>query len=86
MNKHTPGHWHYDSWGSRAEVLDADGAIVVVFRNATDQQIEDAHLIAAAPELLELAQYALAVSEERLPLGKQWRDKARAAIEKARGE
>jgi hypothetical protein len=86
MSKHTPGPWSYDAFISRVEVLDADGAIVVVFRNPTDQQINDARLIAKAPELLELVQYAMDVSEERLPLGEQWRDRALAAIAQARGE
>jgi hypothetical protein len=85
MNKHTPGPWSYDAFISRVEVLDADGAIVVVFRNPTDQQINDARLIAAAPELLELVKHVVAELEERVPIGEQWREKAHAAIAKVWG-
>jgi hypothetical protein len=43
-----------------------------------------AHLIAAAPELLEALEAALAESED--PAGNHWEPLARAALEKARGE
>ena len=36
-------------------------------------------------DLLELVDYALVVSDEGLPLGEQWRNTARAAITRARG-
>lgn len=47
----------------------------------------DARLIAAAPELLEACEYALAIAEDRL--GGTWDDvmlTMRAVIAKARGE
>lgn len=49
-------------------------------------KISNAYLIAAAPDLLDVISYALDVSSEGLPLGKNWQAKARAAIAKAKGE
>jgi len=37
-------------------------------------------------KLLDALEYALEVSDERLPLGEQWREKARKLIAQARGE
>jgi len=42
-------------------------------------------LEAQRDDLLEALQYAVEVSAEGLPLGPDWQERARAAIEKARG-
>jgi hypothetical protein len=46
----------------------------------------NARLIAAAPDLLKALEHALVISEERLPLSNQWRERARSTIAKAKGE
>jgi hypothetical protein len=51
-----------------------------------EAKAETKRLKAQNAELLSLVDYALEVSVEGLPLGKQWKEKARAAIAKARGE
>jgi len=48
-------------------------------------QAEMREVRAQNAELLLLVDYALEVSVEGLPLGKRWKEKARAAITKAKG-
>ena len=43
-------------------------------------------LEAESSEMLELVQYALEVSDEGLPLGVTWQEKAKAILAKAKGE
>lgn len=50
--KHTPGPWHVDLANETVHGFSPEGeAIVVVYELGTNEA--DAHLIAAAPELLE---------------------------------
>jgi len=63
-------------------------AVVVAQGYLTSDRSEEAiaHLIAAAPELLEAVEYAFAVADEGMRLGPEWRERARAVIAKAKGD
>ncbi len=77
MSKHTPGPWKIGALESGQAAVDgADGSEVTGFIS-----IPDAHLIAAAPDLL-------AVLVDLLPYLEDCRmaDGAHAAIAKARGQ
>ena len=88
--KHTPGPWQKKRNISSVAVLDNSGGLVARLP-ATEWDIEkqddNARLIAAAPELLEVLRYI-----EGVALANEPRDlptiaaKARAAIDKATGE
>jgi len=82
MSKHTPGPWRIGALESGQAAVDgASGAEVTGWVS-----IPDAHLIAAAPDLLaaleRLFRWGSWPSEEH----KQDMESARAAIKKARGE
>jgi hypothetical protein len=106
MSKHTPGPWKidmttmFDCNYSRASaaIVGANGAPVVLFdpsegeyKQALDPDSADAHLISAAPDLLDaldlLLRYSLShpIHTDQSQFGNVY-DKARAAIAKARGE
>lgn len=82
MNKHTPG-----PWSATGALVTAQGiavALVILPSDTLDQQIADADLIAAAPDLLAALEMALVecsalTSTEGYPAMK-------AAIAKARGQ
>jgi hypothetical protein len=85
---HTPGPWFLDegAHGGDATVMARESGDVVDIaavrhRVGDDQTMADAHLIAAAPDMLE------ALKECLLYLNNdETRDLVRAAIKKARGE
>lgn len=85
MNKHTPAPWHV---ANGVQIRSERDQIAKVWMMRHGEGKANAHLIAAAPELLEaLAQFVAwvdapcesAFSDSQL-------EKARAAIAKARGE
>ena len=93
---HTPGPWHTGGTGGLI-VFDASGyatANATVFhgRNEDGESAANARLIAAAPELLEALELAVATIErlgvQRGPFksGQGTLDVALAAIAKARGQ
>jgi hypothetical protein len=61
--KHTPGPWEVQVFDGRIEVVDASGAVVLVFRNASAETLANARLIAAAPELLEALRDVLRIAK-----------------------
>ena len=86
--KHAPGPWRVVGITQMAtgmgyySIVTADGAVVCDMRN---RPISDAHIIAAAPDLLEALE-AL-VAEQGRRRGRAWREamaKAEAAITKAK--
>ena len=83
--KHTPGTWEVDT-DINTDVV-SDGGIVAdcgLFSGPVDEdeQIANARLIAAAPELLK----HLKIAMEYLPhVSIEWAKKARATIAKAEG-
>ena len=88
MPEHTEGPWRFrrDEIGKRiGSIGKADGSEVIT---TVEYWIKDANanLIAAAPDLLEALNYALASHTEDVMMPDDWMDFVRAAIAKARGE
>jgi hypothetical protein len=97
--KHTPGPWRVGSWyDGRLPIVVADLAdrsIIAELTGAKRAHEANAHLIAAAPDLLEAlegAQKALRKALPFLPADSEsifcgeWLDEINAAIAKAKGE
>ncbi len=85
MSKHTPGPWHYfETADGRCRVKPLNGKYIVAECSAMEPQCEEqranARLIAAAPELLEFAQWVLS-----LKTGGMIEARARAVVAKAGG-
>lgn len=87
MSKHTPGPWNIRQCGSGWAIdfnEDQEQVVDYVYEEA------DAHLIAAAPNLLECLEMIVAEADSYTArTGKpvyNWLDGSRAAIAKARGE
>lgn len=97
MSKHTPGPWRVyvpESVGATFGVDSVDGNAVVWFGPTSDdgiRRIEDARLIAAAPDLLEaliLLEHEMVESGNAGSKDFGWKpaiEKTRAAIAKATG-
>ena len=88
MPEHTEGPWRFrrNEIGKRIGTIGkADGSEVIT---TVEYWIKDANanLIAAAPDLLEALNYALASHTEDVMMPDDWMDFARAAIAKAKGE
>lgn len=89
--KHTPGPWEVRKYGSGGiDVIDRNASTVAAIHlddGDSDIYEADAHLIAAAPELLaaliELEQLVTAHIPDE---AENWARNARAAIAKAKGE
>lgn len=84
--KHTPGPWEASQWRVCHSVGGDIGVICDTANNAktrTEENMANAKLIAAAPELLEACQMLLTLSLPHDVSGRAMVDKARAAIEKA---
>ena len=87
MNKHTPGPWSVGGPTGFVNQVYIEPAIGAVYGSGDEAQA-NAHLIAAAPELLEALQEALEDwdddhFDEEYPYRAEWAEKARAAIAKA---
>jgi hypothetical protein len=103
MSTHTPGPWNLVSQRANAAsgspvVSEIWGGNYIVARLGalhTDRAVTDARLIAAAPELLDLARNVAGLdvrylSQSNLPTLvlaaiREWQEAARAAIAKAEG-
>jgi hypothetical protein len=89
MSKHTPGPWeiegHYHfgyKWISGPEHSQLAQVVwCMEYEDRSPSCEANAHLIAAAPDLLEALEIALDFAGDAW-----WAEKAEAAIEKARGE
>ena len=87
--KHTPGPWAAAlTPAGKSKVVDANGFSVALCQHgAYSQQTYDAHLIAAAPDMLEALEAALAyLVMAGTDHAEPTRASIRAAIKKARGE
>jgi hypothetical protein len=89
---HTPGPWKAEKENAHTGQVatchgDGDGWWEIWSPNWGDgiNAEANARLIAAAPELLEVLECILDISEDIIPLG-SCGEKARAAIAKAKGE
>lgn len=90
MSKHTPGPWGFDSFALREEIRAENNPLIAtvcsVHCDSPEEMRANAHLIAAAPEILEALEMMLEMSEMS-GFGKAAaEDVARAAIAKAKGE
>lgn len=87
MSKHTPGPWDLDEGDlSTVYELETSDPLAEVFSDkSAEENVANARLIAAAPELLEALEALLAASEKHIfsTECKRERDAARAAIAKA---
>ena len=94
--QHTQGPWDYDCYGERFSFFGNDGREDYSFRIEYNEempeaeQLENSHLIAAAPELLDVVKriYAIWDDPDRSPselADSVDRDWIRAAIAKAEG-
>ena len=85
MSKHTPGPWAVEDlkhrYRLRCSIEATDGSLV-----GESYEEKNAHLIAAAPELLEALENLLKVHEGEGGTQHHAGDIARAAIAKAKGE
>jgi hypothetical protein len=100
MSEHTPGPWKAKKWVGTDPYDDPDRPFVMIGNvhwspNKVDvpaaiEQIANARLIAAAPELLEsvegLADFIALIGSEGDPRQAELITNARAAIAKAKGE
>ena len=92
--KHTPGPWvaQVDPDGKNLDVTSGDGVMVVNGCGCCGSPFmegpakENAHLIAAAPDMLEELEWVLIDLSENNTLGDDRRQSIRAAIAKAKGE
>jgi hypothetical protein len=95
MSKHTPGPWFYEGADNGGRVLAKDERHTIIHAPPcspfNQHAISDARLIAAAPDLLEVAEELTALVV-RIRASQDWGAieehyyKARAAIAKAKGE
>jgi hypothetical protein len=86
MNKHTPGPWTITESATHITVRNREGDAVFHDDKRLDGVLGDAHLIAAAPDLLEALTEIVSVSlRYRLQESDSAVEAARAAIAKARG-
>ena len=87
--KHTPGPWAYHNTPTPFIHVAAGGLPICQIYTSTahgqsmGEQFANAHLIAAAPELLEALQFVMTASGEQLGTAFE---QAQAAIAKATGE
>lgn len=90
--KHTPGPWHVDSSMAAYRVASDSVVICELFGVAIPPQpaVEhaNAHLIAAAPELLEALEEMVAMMDcgDEPGAGSEWHAKAVAVIAEAKGD
>ena len=88
VNKYTPGPWHYvmRNVNELMQTFHGVRAGSFYFDIPTSNDVADARLIAAAPELLEALEDSLTALNIVYPNGSPVLNAARAAIAKARGE
>jgi hypothetical protein len=93
MNMHTPKPWKARKVGGAG--FKGQIGYAIDYNEDQEQVVDfvyeeaDAHLISAAPELLEALDEAISMLGSRLikdTFGYDWHEKATAAIAKARGE
>lgn len=86
MSEHSPAPWSIRQSATHVTVVTASGDAIFHDDKRLPGVMEDARLIAAAPELLEALETALKLIELVVPIKGGVTRKARAAIAKATGE
>jgi len=88
MNTHTPGPWHIGTRSSGRAIYGSKGEEVATFTGLSmpDEELANARLIAAAPELLDALKWAVQQIEDDLdPDHQTAMDACLAAIARAEG-
>ena len=90
MSKHTPGPWSfYDDSNNgktnRVEIVAIGKTVARIYHSVPAEDLPNARLIAAAPDLLEACKALLAITDSFNLHGPATGD-ARAAIAKSQGE
>lgn len=89
MSKHTRGPWKVigpDSMHPSQAMVCATIGVQIYSAPLTNETEANAHLIAAAPDLLEALKEALALMPGGTITRNEWEARARAALKKASGE
>ena len=91
MSKHTPGPWAYENYRGTVHVfIDNEGGTPSICKLVGNDKDANARLIAAAPDLLEALEYYVEkvadLSRYGVMIETSLREKAEAAIAKAKGE
>lgn len=86
MNKHTPGPWSFyddsnDGKTNRIEIVAIGKTVARIYHSVPAQDLPNARLIAAAPDLLEALEFVI----RGVPDTWEGVQQARAAIAKATG-
>ena len=88
MNKHTPGPWDFDSFALREEIRAENNPLIAivcsVHCDSPEQTKANAHLIAAAPDLLFALEKVYTDMNDDMPV--RLRKVCYEAIAKAKGE
>ena len=89
MSKHTPGPWKFyddsnDGKTNRIEIVAIGKTVARIYHSVPEEDLPNARLIAAAPDLLNAVRFLLSNPDNRI--SKADRDAAYAAIAKATGE
>ena len=91
MSKHTPGPWSFyddsnDGKTNRIEIVAVGKTVARIYHSVPAEDLPNARLIAAAPDLLEALKDMLDGHEDACTgYGEGAAEKARAAIAKATG-
>jgi hypothetical protein len=89
-SNHTPGEWEIrdNDYFPNQKTIETDGSsrVIAVIDKSDEEDLANARLIAAAPELLEvLEKWAEFMRENYAPEELSWYGETEAAISKARG-
>jgi hypothetical protein len=88
MSKHTPGPWvvyddSNDGKTNRIEIAARGKTVARIYHSVPAEDLPNARLIAAAPELLAALKYIVNVCSAIDPQGEEAHERANAAIAKA---
>jgi hypothetical protein len=91
MSKHTPGPWVFyddsnDGKTKRIEIAARGKTVARIYHSVPKEDLPNARLIAAAPDLLEALEYMVNTCPAIDPSGGDAHTRARYAIAKATGE
>jgi len=86
MNKHTPGPWTIRETATHVTVVGANNETLFHDDKRISRVIQDAHLIAAAPVLLEALENCIGNINQERGFADELEAEIRTAIAKATGE
>lgn len=86
MSEHSPAPWSIRQSATHVTVVTASGDAIFHDDKRLPGVMEDAHLISAAPDMLEALKAALSLIEIVIPFDGEVNRMARKAIAKAEGQ